>query len=85
MRPLENRGGSSESSGTDAFAHLRLSDDLSRSLTIRRSGRQRLVGSDTEEDGGSTPPAPTTPALSRTSQLSSHHDEDWQREVADGR
>jgi hypothetical protein len=63
-RPLENRGRSSQASDTDTCAHLRLSNDPSRSLTIRRSRRARLVGSDTEEDGGSTPPAPTIPALS---------------------
>jgi hypothetical protein len=39
-RPLENRGGSSERSGTDSCAHLRLSDDPSRSLTVQRTGRQ---------------------------------------------
>jgi hypothetical protein len=42
---------------------VRFLDDPSRSLTVRRSCRPRLVGSDTEEDGGSTPPAPTTPIL----------------------
>ena len=29
-------------------------------LTMRCTGRMAHVGSDTEEDGGSTPPAPTT-------------------------
>ena len=36
--------------------------------SIRRIGRRRCVGSDTEEDGGSTPPAPTTPRVSRALQ-----------------
>jgi hypothetical protein len=62
-RYLEKRGRSSDSSGTDTFAHLRLFDDPSRSLTIRRSGRHTLVGSDTEEVTGSNPVAPTNKAL----------------------
>jgi hypothetical protein len=42
---------------------------------------------DTEEDGGSTPPAPATPHLSRASadRCGPPVDEDRQREVADGR
>ena len=64
--PLENHDGSLDGSGTDSRAHLRLSSDPSRSLPVRCTGRQRLVGSDTEEDGGSTPPAPTAEALSRS-------------------
>jgi hypothetical protein len=42
---------------------------------------------DTEEDGGSTPPAPTTPRLSRASAdlFVPSMDGDWQREVANGR
>src|SRR5829696_2873780 len=58
-----NRGRSLERPGVDIFVHLRLFIDPPQSLTVRRTGRQRLVGSDTEEDGGSTPPAPTTPVL----------------------
>src|SRR5512132_1326390 len=57
---MENRGGSSERPGADASVHLRLSIDPSRSLTIRRTGRQRCVGSDTEGVTGSNPVAPTT-------------------------
>jgi hypothetical protein len=61
IRPMENRGGMSERPSADICSYLRLSGDPSGSLTIRRTGRQWLVGSDTEEDGGSTPPAPTIP------------------------
>jgi hypothetical protein len=68
-RSLENRGRSSEGSGTENRAHLQLYDDPSRSVTIRCSGRQRLVGSDTEEAGRSTPPAPTTPSLTSANAL----------------
>jgi hypothetical protein len=44
----------------NARVHLGLSDDPSRSLTMRCTGWQRLVGSDTEEVTGSNPVAPTS-------------------------
>jgi hypothetical protein len=62
-RPLKNRGGSSEGSDSDTCARLRLPDDPSRSLTLRRTARYGLVGSDTEEVTGSNPVAPTSKAL----------------------
>jgi hypothetical protein len=49
--------------GHYSCAHLRLSDDPSQSLTVRRPCRARLVGSDTEEVTASNPVAPTMPAL----------------------
>jgi hypothetical protein len=43
--------------------HQQFLDHSSLSSTDDIPGRQWLVGSDTEEDGGSTPPAPTTTFL----------------------
>jgi hypothetical protein len=43
-------------------AFLMIPHDL---WNMRRTDRVARVGSDTEEDGGSTPPAPTIPAVSR--------------------
>ena len=63
---LTNCDRSWEDSGSDSASHVRLSIDPPPSVTIRRTGRSRLVGSDTEEDGGSTPPAPTLLTLSST-------------------
>jgi hypothetical protein len=60
---LRNRDRSWEGSGSAIASHVRLFIDPAPSVTVRRTARSMLVGSDTEEDGGSTPSAPTTSAL----------------------
>jgi hypothetical protein len=60
---LRNRGRSWEDSGSDTGSRLRLSIDPPPSVTVRCTGRQRLVGSDTEGVTGSNPVAPTTKTL----------------------
>jgi hypothetical protein len=56
-------------------------------LGERRVAQRFPMFADTEEDGGSTPPAPTTPCLSRgfCTSLVPPMDEDRQRDVANGR
>jgi hypothetical protein len=84
---LTNCDRSWEDSGSDSASHVRLSIDPPPSVTVRRTSPSRLVGSDTEEDGGSTPPAPTTPRVSRASadRFVPLMDGDRWREVANGR
>jgi hypothetical protein len=50
-------------------ADLRLLNDLPRRVRHADFSVEVRVGSDTEEDGGSTPPTPTTPSLTSANAL----------------
>jgi hypothetical protein len=62
----KDRGGSGSGDGVDSGVYPHVFNDPSHVVKALNYIDVTLVGSDTEEDGGSTPPAPTAPALTST-------------------